>query len=300
MSIAIFTWCPRLNASATTKYATRQAQFGDGYMQVAGNGLNPRSQEWSLEFTGSDSYIRAIKDFIDAHQGVQAFQWQPPLEAVGLYRCDNASPTALGNDKYNLALVFKTAYSLATNSSAQIKPTITRQPDSVGVYRGNGATFSVVAAGSTPFTYRWEKLVSGSWQVVNQTQSYTITQTNDDHAGTYRVTVANAYGSVVSNSVTLEVQAPPVAPTITQQPPATTAITVGDILNLAAAATGTGTITWQWQVQSGTNWNNIPGALNATLTLANVQLTDAGIYRAIATNNYGNAITDNAAVTVGA
>ncbi len=41
MAILVFTWCPRLNASSDTKFRTRTVQFGDGYKQVSGDGLNP-------------------------------------------------------------------------------------------------------------------------------------------------------------------------------------------------------------------------------------------------------------------
>lgn len=110
MALQTFSWCPRLNATSDTKFRTRTVQFGDGYTQVSGDGLNPRSQEWTLSFTGSEDYIKAIKDFLDAHGGTRAFQWQPPLEDIGLYRCDSYKPTALGNKKYTLDATFKQAF----------------------------------------------------------------------------------------------------------------------------------------------------------------------------------------------
>lgn len=110
MAIETFTWCPRLNASSDTKFRTRKVQFGDGYTQVSGDGLNPRSQEWTLSFTGSETYIKAIKDFLDAHGGTRSFQWQPPLEDIGLYCCDTYKPTALGNKKYTLDATFQQAF----------------------------------------------------------------------------------------------------------------------------------------------------------------------------------------------
>ncbi|EJL90213.1 phage tail protein [Pantoea sp. GM01] len=110
MAIEVFTWCPRINAEAEAKFRNRTVQFGDGYTQVAGDGLNPRSQEWTLSFTGSEAYIKAIKDFLDAHGGTRAFQWKPPLESIGLYRCETYKPTALGGKKYNLDATFLQAF----------------------------------------------------------------------------------------------------------------------------------------------------------------------------------------------
>jgi phage-related protein len=61
MAIETFTWCPRINAEADTNFRVRKAQFGDGYEQVSGDGLNTRSQQWTLNFTGNETYISAIK-----------------------------------------------------------------------------------------------------------------------------------------------------------------------------------------------------------------------------------------------
>ncbi|WP_312664225.1 phage tail protein [Pantoea sp. CTOTU49201] len=110
MAIEVFDWCPRLDAEADTAFRTRKVQFGNGYAQVAGDGPNPRSQEWALSFTGSEAYILGIKAFLDAHNGTRAFQWQPPLESVGLYRCETYKPKAMGNKIYNLDATFVQAF----------------------------------------------------------------------------------------------------------------------------------------------------------------------------------------------
>ena len=110
MTIETFTWCPRINPEQEVSFRTRHAQFGDGYAQVSGDGLNPRSQKWTLEFTGNETYITAIKAFLDRHGGVKAFQWTPPLEPLGLYRCAGYKPTPLGNKKYNLSVTFEQAF----------------------------------------------------------------------------------------------------------------------------------------------------------------------------------------------
>lgn len=110
MAIETFTWCPRVNAQQEVSFRTRKAQFGDGYTQVAGDGLNTRSQAWTLEFTGNEAYISAIKAFLDRHGGTKSFQWTPPLESAGLYRCAGYKPTPLGNKKYNLSVTLEQAY----------------------------------------------------------------------------------------------------------------------------------------------------------------------------------------------
>jgi phage-related protein len=48
MAIETFTWCPRINAEADTNFRVRKAQFGDGYEQVSGDGLNTRTSSGRL------------------------------------------------------------------------------------------------------------------------------------------------------------------------------------------------------------------------------------------------------------
>lgn len=108
--IETFTWCPRVNTTEDITYKTRRAKFGDGYEQVSGDGLNPRSQKWMLEFTGGEDRIGIIRQFIDRHGGIRAFQWKPPMEPTGLYRCSEHKLSVLGNKKYTLSLTFEQAF----------------------------------------------------------------------------------------------------------------------------------------------------------------------------------------------
>ncbi|VDY64632.1 Phage-related protein [Shimwellia blattae] len=94
----------------TVSFRVRKSQFGDGYAQFSGDGLNCRIQEWDVNFTGTGEYIGAIKRFLDRHQGVRAFQWTPPLEAAGLYRCEHYKPVPLGGGNYSLSATFEQAF----------------------------------------------------------------------------------------------------------------------------------------------------------------------------------------------
>lgn len=297
--IAIFTWCPRLSANASNKFSTRKAQFGDGYEQVSANGLNPRSQEWSLEFTGNAIYIQGIKSFLNQHKGYQAFQWSPPLETAGLYRSEEYAVTALGNEMYTLAVTFKTAYALSQDSAAQVAPIITTQPQAQNVMQNAGATFTVAAAGSQPFTFNWEKSTDGtSWATVSTSSDYTITQTTLADISQIRVTVTNAYGSAISNVVNLTVQEQASAPSIMTQPATTAQSLTGGQIQLTANASGSGSLSWQWQKQIGSSWANIPNAFLSTLTLTDVETTDAGLYRAVVSNSMGQATSNTSTITV--
>lgn len=110
MALETFTWSPRVSPSQTVSMRTRKAQFGDGYTQVSGDGINPRSQEWDLNFVGTEAYIQAIKAFLDRHEGQKSFQWKPPLEPLGLYRCEQYKPTPMGAGNFSLTATFTQAY----------------------------------------------------------------------------------------------------------------------------------------------------------------------------------------------
>ncbi|OPL21825.1 phage tail protein, partial [Morganella morganii] len=46
----------------------------------------------------------------DRHGGIRAFQWKPPPEDIGLYRCDDPKLTPLGGDNSSLSLTFAQAF----------------------------------------------------------------------------------------------------------------------------------------------------------------------------------------------
>lgn len=110
MALEKFTYSPRINPNQTVNMRTRKAQFSDGYTQVSGDGINTRSQEWELTFMGKEDYIMAIKNFFDRHAGIYSFEWQPPLEALGLYRCEQYKPSPMGGGIYSLTATFIQAF----------------------------------------------------------------------------------------------------------------------------------------------------------------------------------------------
>lgn len=84
-----------------------------------------------------------------------------------------------------------------------------------------------------------------------------------------------------------------VSPTITTQP-ASQSVAAGSTVSFTVAATGSPAPTYQWR-KDGTA---LAGATDATLTLANVQASDAGAYTALATNSGGTLTSLAATLTV--
>lgn len=57
--MAEFTYCPFLGANVTKTPRVRTTQFGDGYMQRVGDGINTAPREWQLQFKGSQTYMKS-------------------------------------------------------------------------------------------------------------------------------------------------------------------------------------------------------------------------------------------------
>jgi hypothetical protein len=91
-------------------------------------------------------------------------------------------------------------------------PSITTQPSNQSVNVGSTATFSVVATGTTPLTYQWQK---GTTPITGATAaSYTTAATTSSDSGSqFEVVVTNSVGSITSNAATLTVTT--VAPSAT-------------------------------------------------------------------------------------
>jgi len=124
--------------------------------------------------------------------------------AVTLTAGSNATLGSFSVDVVNPDQVFGTAAGLLSVAPAQTPPTITSQPANRTVTEGQSATFSVVATGTAPLSYQWQKNganISGA-----TASSYTTPPTTlADNGSTYRCLVDNVVGSAVSASATLTV-----------------------------------------------------------------------------------------------
>src|SRR3954469_5340720 len=91
----------------------------------------------------------------------------------------------------------------------QNAPLITAQPQNVTAIAGNGATFTVTAAGQAPLHYQWRYFNAGNWvNVGSDSSSFTIPTTADANNGAYDVVVSNGLGNAVSSSAVLTVITP--------------------------------------------------------------------------------------------
>ncbi len=102
------------------------------------------------------------------------------------------------------------------------------------------------------------------------------------------------YGSGLKIQATLDLtDTNPVAPTILTKPQSQT-VTAGTSVTFRVAANGTTPLSYQWQF----NGNDLSGANVASLTLNNVQSSDAGNYSVTVSNAVGVATSADATLTV--
>ena len=178
----------------------------------------------------------------------------------------------------------------STNAAltVNVPPGITSQPANQTVVVGQDASFSVVATGSPPPNYQWRfngaNLAGATSSVLTRDNAQTT------NAGSYTVVVTNAAGSVTSAVATLTVNVPP---GITTQPQNQTVAT-DQSASFSVVASGTVPLSYQWQF----NGAPIPGATSSAYTVANAQITDAGVYSVSVWNVVGMAYSSNAILAV--
>ena len=103
-----------------------------------------------------------------------------------------------------IAVGYQHTVALIGDARGPVPPTVFVQPLSQTVTTGSNVTFSVAAAGSSPFSYQWR---SNSVGVANATNaSFTLTNVQTSFAASYSVVITNAYGAITSSPAVLTVQ----------------------------------------------------------------------------------------------
>ena len=272
----------------------------------AGSDTTPPTVSISAPATGAAvSGTVTITASASDNVGVASVQFQ--LDGASLGAPVTAAPYATSwntagatNGSHSLAAIAKDAAGNAATSSLVIvtvnnasAPSITTQPASQSVTAGQTATFAVVATGTAPLSYQWQKNSVNISGATSATYTTPVTTTSDS-GSTFRVIVTNSAGSATSSAATLTVTAAAVAPTITTQP-VSQSVTAGQTATFAVVATGTAPLSYQWQKNSV----NISGATSATYTTPVTTTSDSGsTFRVIVTNSAGSATSSAATLTV--
>ena len=147
-------------------------------------------------------------------------------------------------------------------------PVITVQPQPRTVVGGSPMTFSAVATGTAPLSYRWQfagRPIPGATNA-----SYAITSVTASDAGAYELVVSDTGGSTISSKVSLAVVLPPSIVTH----PVSSGATLGATAMFSVRADGTAPVSYQWY-RSGMA---LSGATASSLTVDPVSFSDEGLY----------------------
>ncbi len=195
----------------------------------------------------------------------------------------------------------------ATNGAGTATGTLTLTVAAATAKTSQTITFGALAnktVGDAPFTVSAtaNSGLAPTYSIVSGPATISGSTVTITGAGTVVVRAAQAgngnYDAApeVDRSFTVAI---PVVPSITTQPvPRTAAINTGVIFNVVA--TGSGPLSYQWR-KNGSNLaydSRITGATTATLSIANLALTDAGDYSVAVSNTAGGVTSNAAALTV--
>ncbi len=231
-----------------------------------------------------------------------AYQWQKNSANIsGATSSSYTTPATVSGDNGAAfrVLVSNSAGSATSTAAtltvdpAPVAPSITTQPSNQTVTAGQAATFSVVAAGTAPLTYQWQKNNANISSATSA--SYTTPATvSGDTGATFRVMITNSVTTITSNSATLTVNPGSAGPSITTQP-SNKMVTVGQTATFSVVAAGTAPLTYQWQKNSA----NISGATTASYTTpATVSGDNGATFRVVVTNPVTNITSNPATLTV--
>lgn len=230
-----------------------------------------------------------------------SFQWFRNGTAIaGATMATHALPAAALADAGQFRVQVQNAAGQTTSEEATLTvqpavsaPAITQQPQGAAVTTGGRLSLSVVAQGTDPLAYAWQKdgvLIAGATAA-----TFAKEPVDPADAGTYRVTVSNAAGSVTSAAAVVTVAAAPQAPSIRTQP-RNAQVNVGASVVFRVTADGTPPLTYQWR----RNGVPVAGATGESFMLAPATLgDDAARFSVVVSGAAGQVTSADALLTVG-
>lgn len=171
---------------------------------------------------------------------------------------------------------------------------ILAQPLDSQVTAGTAAQFSISTSGQGQ-TYQWQRSADGgvNWQDIAGATAATLQLANvgpADNGQLIRALITQSGASMPSAAVKLTVTAAIVAPAISIAPADVTAI-AGTDASFTTTATGT-SLAYRWQRSgNGTDWADIAGQTQPTLTLAALALDGNGSQVRVVVSNTAGSIT---------
>jgi hypothetical protein len=222
-----------------------------------------------------------------------AFQWHMnggslPGETNHILSLDNVQPA----DDGDYSVIVRNAYSAVTSAVARVTvlfpPLVVAQPQSTSTVAGATVIFTVGAVGSPKPSYQW------TFDGVNipgaTGPSYSISNVQQQHAGTYAVGVQNSLGYAHSAPASLRIV--PSAPVLVKQP-ADQSLPAGSDARFTVEFYGTVPIECRWFFDGAPL--NVTGP---SLVITNIQALNSGYYTAVLSNSAGQTLSSPALLTV--
>ena len=256
----------------------------NGYLYIDGELATSGPSASYLADPSSDGSVGIVPNAGIVPSGPYA-AWNGQIDELAMYT--NALTLAQITNHY--------AVGLQSIRVAVAPPSILTPPMDATNFSGTAVSFSVVAGGTAPLSYRWNRVGTGPIpNATNSTYTFTSVYPNDDGAGFF-VTITNSVGSTNSATATLSVQT-----NITiAGPPFSITREVGSHAAFRIAAGGALPLGYQWSVSSngGSSFSLLPGQTRDTLWLNNVQTSqNNNMYAVVAANpftSYSNSATLN-------
>ena len=178
-----------------------------------------------------------------------------------------------------------------TVTPVPLPPTIKTQPVSRIVQAGMDVTFAAEVSGTSPLSYQWRR---GGLAIAGATNaSLALREVQFANAGSYDLVVTNAVGNATSAPATLALTS--VLPPEITAGPGSRSVNPGAPVSFTVIAKGSG-LAYQWR----RNGVVLPGETAASLVFAAVQVSDAGLYTVVVSNQGGTVTSAPASLTVDA
>lgn len=103
------TYDPTIATQKTHTPRVKSIAFGNGYMQIAGDGINSNLESWSLSWIVNDTDKQSIEDFFNTTNGYDYFNWTSPENGASQkqYLVTSWNINPLGANFYNISAQFK-------------------------------------------------------------------------------------------------------------------------------------------------------------------------------------------------
>ncbi|MBR0568007.1 phage tail protein [Azoarcus sp. L1K30] len=111
--MSTFIWIATYGSNVETKPNVAVAEFGDGYEQRVGLGLNITRRRWNLQFNNRpNDTADAIEGFLKARNGIESFDWTPKYGGAGKWVCCEWSSIPTSPNTRSVTATFEEVFEL--------------------------------------------------------------------------------------------------------------------------------------------------------------------------------------------